>query len=175
MSVRSQRHLRHFRCIDSADETAPQHNEDSAQGSCPGLSPPSASSGIVLDENTVVVTFDGCVVVSGTTGIEYRVNIGVWTEVAGYTEVAPSVWSFDVTPTAILAGDVVEWRYVGGYNSIQTCDDPAEDIGAQGPLLLNNPLVVAGDFILLETGGADIVLVEEDTDGSAGVQTEEAP
>ena len=171
MARSSTRHAREIYCVDSAGETPDMHGEI-GNDPCPGGYRP---EGVVTDASTVTVTFQTCVSITGATGIEYRVNGGAWTEVAGVVEVSTTEYQFDVTPTAILAGDTVEWRYIGGSDTIQTCDTPAEDVGDLGPILVNNPLVLAGDFVLLETGGADIVLVEEDTDGSAGVQTEEAP
>ena len=42
------------------------------------------------------------------------------------------------------------------------------------PRLLDNPVVITGDLVLLEMGGVDIVIVEEDTDGTSGVEAEEA-
>ena len=37
------------------------------------------------------------------------------------------------------------------------------------------PTILEGDFILLETGGKDIILLEDDADQTDGVQTEDAP
>ena len=132
----------------------------------------SALFGTVLDTSTIQVAFSACVSISGVTGVEYQVDGGAWVSCTGVTKVSDTVWNFDITPGTIDPGDDVRWRYLGGSDTIVDCAE-AEDIGPQ-ELVVNNPLVLAGDFILLETGGTDIMLVEEDPDGTEGVQTEEA-
>lgn len=133
----------------------------------------SALFGTVLDASTIQATFSACVSISGVTGIEYQVDGGAWLACTGVAKVSDTVWNFDITPGTIDPGDVVRWRYLGGSDTVVDCEE-AEDIGPQ-EIVVNNPLVLAGDFILLETGGTDIMLVEEDPDGTEGVQTEEAP
>lgn len=77
-----------------------------------------------------------------------------------------------VGPT-IEAGDEIVWSYDDSGGCIESCD--GEPIGDQGPITVDNPLMLAGDFILLESGGADIILVEEDTLDTDGIKVEEAP
>ena len=77
-----------------------------------------------------------------------------------------------VGPT-IEAGDEIVWSYDDSGGCIESCD--GEPIGDQGPINVDNPLVLAGDFILTEEGGSSIILVEEDIDETDGINTEEAP
>lgn len=142
----------------------------SAHGAGGPLSGPKPASGIVTDATSIQITFTQCVNITGVTGIEYQINGGAWTQVTAVAKVSDTVWDFTVG--TITAGDEVNWRYVGGSGTIVDCVD-ASDIGDQQIPVTNN-LVLAGNYILTEEGGASILLVEEDTDGSAGVHTEEA-
>lgn len=175
MGRSSTRHKREIYCVDAAGETPDMHGEI-GNDPCPGAYNPVGS---VKDGSTLAITFGACVAIDcaggAVTGIEYRVNTDSpdWTQVAGCTTISGTEYEFDTTPTVVQAGDVVEWRYVGGSGTIVDCNE-AEDVGDLGPIILNNPLVLAGGFVLLETGGADIALVEDDTDDTAGIQLEDA-
>lgn len=76
-----------------------------------------------------------------------------------------------VGPT-IDPGDEIVWSYDDSGGCIESCD--GEPIGDQGPIYIDNPLALDGYFILLESGGMDIVLVEEDTADTDGITLEEA-
>lgn len=73
----------------------------------------------------------------------------------------------------IQPGDEIVWSYDDSGGCIESCD--GEPIGDQGPIDVDNTLVLAGDFILTEEGGSSIILVEEDVDETDGINTEEAP
>lgn len=133
---------------------------------------PQATSGLVVDANTVEIRFSQCVSISGNTGIELQIDSGAWVQVTGYLKVDDTTYRF-TSATVVEAGDVVRWRYVGGSDTIQGCES-AEDIGDQ-EIPVSNPLVLAGNLVLLETGGTAIVLLEDDIDQSNGVELEDAP
>lgn len=132
----------------------------------------SAISGVVIDANTTQITFTPCVHVNTTTGVQVNIADSGWSSVSGFSDLSTTVvrftHAFPVDP-----GDSVRWRYLGGTDSLVDCDE-GEDIGPQ-EIAVNNPLVLAGDFVLMETGGVDIALVEEDPDGTEGVEVEEKP
>ena len=125
----------------------------------------------MLSETSVEVRFTSCVTIGANTGIELQIDEGAWQAVTGRAG-SGSTYTF-VPATAIAAGDVVRWPYIGGSGSILDCED-SEDIGNQ-EIPVENPLVLAGDFVLLETGGSQVVLVEEDVDETNAVELEEAP
>ena len=79
-----------------------------------------------------------------------------------------------VNGLGIQPGDDVYWRY-DDADSCLIDRDNSDPLISQGPLPIRNDLVLEGDFIILETGGTDIMLVEEDTGDTDGVQVEEAP
>ena len=124
----------------------------------PGMpgSGPQALFGVVIDANTIRITFSQCVTISGTTGLEYNIDGGAWAPVTGSAG-SDTVWDF--TTGVIDPGDIVRWRYAGGSDTIVDCDDSA-DIGAQ-EAPVDNPLVLTGDFILLELGGTSVLLLED--------------
>ena len=130
-----------------------------------------ATSGVVIDANTVEIRFSKCVSISANTGIEVDIDGAGFVQVTGNAKVSDTVWRF--TTGTIMAGDTVQWRYVGGSNSIVDCDK-AEDIGDQGVNVVND-LMLEGNFWLLETGGRDIFLLEDDSTGEDGWLTEDAP
>lgn len=132
-----------------------------------------AVAGTAIDLSTIQIRFSLCASVVGVTGVEYQINGGAWTACTGALEVSDTLWNFDITPATIDPGDAVRWRYLGGTNTIVDCEE-AEDIGPQ-EVAVANPLVMAGDFVLLEVGGTEIALVEEDPDGTEGVEVEEKP
>ena len=136
------------------------------------LSGPKAVYGITLSPTIIEVSFTQCVSITGPTGIEVQYDGGAWTQVTSVAETSPTVWSF-VVPN-IDPGDEVRWRYTGGSDTIVDCDE-GEDIGDQ-EIPIQNSLVLAGDFILLETGGLDVILLEDDNgiDPIEGVQLENA-
>lgn len=128
------------------------------------------TGGLVTESNEVTIYFSACVVISGTTGIEVNIDDGGWVEVSGYSQVSDTIVEFTVG--SIAPGDTVQWRYAGGSGTLVDCEE-SEDIGDQF-INVDNPLELAGDFILLETGGSDIVLLEYDVDATNGALTEEA-
>ena len=87
-----------------------------------------------------------------------------------YTDEGKTV-VIQIGPT-INPGDEIIWSYDDSGGCIESCD--GEPIGDQGPIDVDNSLVLAGDFILTEEGGSSIILVEEDIDETDGIQTEEA-
>ena len=139
----------------------------------PGMpgSGPQAVYGVVIDPTTIQIRFTQCVVVSAVLGVEYQINGGVWAQATAFLEISSTEWQF--TTGNIDPGDVISWRYIGGSNSIVDCEE-SEDIGDQGPIPVQNPLVLPGDFILLETGGMSIFLTEDDIDLSSGIEQEQA-
>lgn len=134
------------------------------------LSGVSAIRGVVVTETTVDISFVPCVTSSGITGIEIGIE-GVWTPVSGAAQQSTTVVRYTVA--AIDPGDVVQWRYLGGSDSLVDCDE-GEDIAEQ-LVTVTNDLVLAGDFVLMQSGGMDIVLVQEDPDGTEGVEVQEKP
>lgn len=127
----------------------------------PGMpgSGPQAFAGLVTDATTIRVLFTLCVNVAGPTGIQYQIDGGTWTQVTSVAKINDT--TYDFTVGAINPGEVVRWRYVGGSDTIVDCKDAA-DIGDQ-EIPVENPLVLAGDHILLETGGMSVLLLEDAT------------
>ena len=135
-----------------------------------GGSGPRAVHGIVDTATSITVNFTQCVNITAATGIEYSIDGGAWAAVTSPTG-SGTTWSFTIG--TVVAGEEVRWRYTAGSDTIVDCID-SEDIGNQ-QLTLSNTVPLLGDFIVLETGGADIILVEEDIAATDGVQKEEAP
>ena len=136
---------------------------------------PRAYAGLVLDENTVQISFSQCVVVNTPATCQIRLNGGTWENCTGAVDTGGGlVWTFtNAVAQTINPGDDVDWRYTSGSSGIVDCRD-SEDIGDQ-EITVDNPLVLAGDFILLENGGMDILLLENDPgDDSQGIQLENA-
>ena len=108
---------------------------------------PRARSGLVLDATTLQITFTKCVAISATTGFEYQIGDGAWTEVAAFAEADPpgdgTVWEF--TTGAIPDLTQVRWRMAEG--AAVDCDE-GEDVPA-ATLLMGNVLVL-DNLILLE-------------------------
>lgn len=132
-----------------------------------------AVHGVVLTSTGIEITFSACVSISGLTGIEVRIDGGAWTQVTGETQMSDTVYRF-VTPN-IDPGDVVRWRYIGGSGTIVDCDG-GEDIGDQ-EIPVDNQLVLVGNFVLLSTGGMNIVVLSNGDTANTddGVQTSDAP
>ena len=124
----------------------------------------------LVDPDRVRIYFSACVNAASFTGIETRVNNGVWQQVTGVVKVNDQIYTWQ-SATGFTGGDIVQWRYLGGTDSIVDCVD-SEDIGEQGPL--TEVAVLAGDYILLETGGSDIILLEDDATQTDGIQLENA-
>jgi hypothetical protein len=133
---------------------------------------PKPRFGQVLDGSTVEILFSQCVSISAATGIEVEVN-GAWAEVVAVSEFSETVWRF--TPAVVIEpGDVVRWRYIGGSGTILGCDD-SEDIGDQ-TVEVTNPLVLPGDYVLLEVGGVSVILLEDaSVSPDDGLALENAP
>lgn len=94
--------------------------------------------GLVLDVQSIQITFSQCVDITDTTGIQVNIASGGWEEVAAVASGAEKIWEFTTT-TAIAEGDSVEWQYLGGEDSIVGCVD-AVDVGALGPKTITNGL-----------------------------------
>ena len=131
---------------------------------------PRAASGTVIDANTVEIRFTQCVVVSSVVGVEITIDGAGW-GAGAFSDISDTVIRFTVS-TTIQPGDVVRWRYLGGFDSIIDCSDSA-DIGAQ-EIPVTNSLVLAGNFVLLSVGGKEITLLSNDVAQTEGVQTADA-
>lgn len=125
-------------------------------------------AGEVVDETTVGVYINPCVTVSGVTGIEVRVNQDVWAQVTAHSCPQQNYCQFTTVQT-IAPGDLVEWRYLGGSNTIVDCEEGLD----VGPLqtVCNNDLGADLGLLLLEDNG--FFLLEDDIDGTTGLEMEE--
>ncbi len=82
--------------------------------------------------------------------------------VTGLSVAKVSDTQFDFTfDQEVIAGDIIVWAYAGGNDCI--LDQKADDIGDQSVNVVNN-VVMAGAFVLLETGGRDTLLTEDNLD-----------
>lgn len=85
-----------------------------------------------VDESTFRVWLNPCVdYQDDTTGIEYRINGGAWTEAAGVAQITDQILEIDIAPDVIAFGDVVEWSYIGGSDTLLDCGE-GNDIGDRG-------------------------------------------
>lgn len=137
-----------------------------------------AIRGVVVSDTVVQITFSGCVTVTDPPSYCYlSLNGGSgWGTLSAVTKISDTVWQFS-TVVPVLPGDDVLWKYDdGGIDSgiIEGCKE-GEDIGFQ-QIPVANPLMLAGNYILLETGGSDVLLLEDDDgiDPIEGYQTEDA-
>lgn len=132
---------------------------------------PKAVQGIVLNETTVQIRFTQCVNVATPGTCEIQIDGGAWTPCTNAVDAgAGKLWDFTVA--TINPGETVIWRYVSGSSGVVDCEESI-DIGDQ-QVNVDNSLVLAGDFILLESGGMDIILLEDDVADTEGIQLEEA-
>lgn len=176
MGRSSLRHCREIYCVDSAGETPFMHGEV-GNDPCPGVYNPYGF--INGDGEGVTIFFNACVDINcgaALTGIQYRINGTApdWTIVAGCQKNADNEYEFSILPDVAELGDVVEWRYVGGNDVILDCVE-GNDVGDLGPIILQDDALLGGPFIAMETGGSDIILLEED-DGTGvpeGIYTED--
>jgi hypothetical protein len=136
---------------------------------------PQPDSAFVFDETTIKVTFGDCIATTGVTpyGITLFVssdNGGTWSKPAILVSVTTPVMTINVLGDPIQPGDLV--RVVYTAPGINDCEDgePIADFN----IPVDNPLELAGDHVLLESGGTKIVLVEADTDGTDTVTLETA-
>ena len=174
MGRSSLRHNREIYGIDSAGECAWQHGEVANDDWPYCQDGVRVTDAVVVDALTIQITFSACVSIASVVGIDFRKNLGTWTQVQSSAKISDTVWQFTLPGGQdILPGDDVDWRYEGGTDSIVDCEAPPVDVGALGPVNVQNGLVLAGGFVLLESGGMDIVLVEDDDDGTAGIQVED--
>ena len=137
---------------------------------------PQPDSAVVFDATTVKVTFGDCIANFGVTpfGITLFVssdNGSSWTEPAILVSIISPVVTITVTGDPIQPGDLVRVGYVAP--GINDCEDgePIADFNIPA----DNGLELAGDHVLLESGGVAIVLVEADVDGTNTVTLETAP
>ena len=136
---------------------------------------PQPDSADVFDATTVKVTFGDCIATTGVTpyGITLFVsadNGGTWSKPTILVSVNTPVMTITVG-TPIQPGDLVRVAYTAP--GINDCEDgePIADFNIPA----ENGLELAGDHVLLESGGTKIVLVEADTDGTDTVILESAP
>lgn len=110
-----------------------------------------ASSGQVLDVNTVRIRFSSCVDINATTGIQVNIASGGWETVATVASGSEKVWTFTTT-TAIAEGDTVFWQYLGAEDSIVDCVETV-DVGALEPKAVTNGLeLTAPTLVSIEVG-----------------------
>lgn len=135
---------------------------------------PRAFGGTVLDANTAQIQFSQCVNVATPTTCQIQIDGGTWENCTAAVDAGNGVlWNFtNAASQTFQAGDAVKWRYTSGSSGIVDCQK-SEDVGDQ-QVTVDNPLVLAGDFILLESGGRDMLLLENDTDQTQAVQLESA-
>ena len=135
---------------------------------------PRAVSGLVLDGDTVQIRFSLCVNVATPASCQIQIDGGTWENCTAAVDAGSGVlWNFtNAVAQTIDPGSTVVWRYTSGSSGIVDCSE-SEDIGDQ-QVNVDNPLVLAGDFVLLESGGMDKLLLEDDVDDTSGVQLENA-
>lgn len=151
------------------------HSQGNAYAPGGPLSGVTATRGVVIDENTVDIYFVPCVTSNSQTGIRLSIesiNGGNGFNVSTASQQSSTIVRYTFAPI-VSPGDIVKWRYLGGSNSLVDCDE-GEDIGPQDASVAND-LVLAGDFILMQSGGMDIALVQEDPDGTQGIYVQEKP
>ena len=138
---------------------------------------PQPDTAVVTDATTVTVTFGDCIAADGVSpnGVVVYVsddNGGTWTTPVITVSIASPVMTIAVAVgTPIQPGDLVRVAYTAP--GINDCEDgePIADFNIPA----ENGLELAGDHVLLESGGTKIVLVEADTDGTDTVTLESAP
>ena len=124
-----------------------------------------AISGAVSVSDTVRIRFSSCVNVGSLAGIGVSVNSGPTVSAAGVTSVDDVLKDFTFAVT-INPGDDVLWVYDG--TGITDCDTGAPIPSPQSVAAVNN-LPFADDYIQLEVGGEEYVLLET----GSPVETEE--
>ena len=131
-------------------------------------------NGIVDSETQITLTFSQCIE-DKTTPCAHPKKVTVTADGAlqNVTNVVVSDITMTITVSTIQAGDEVKVSYDDTDGCFVECAD-GDPVAGFTDYPVNNPLVIEGDFILMETGGSDIILTEDDIDGSSGVQTEEA-
>ena len=135
---------------------------------------PRAYAGIVEDGNKARISFSQCVNVATPASCQFQIDGGAWENCTAAQDAGDGLlWEFTNAVTQTFQpGSVVIWRYTSGSSGIVSCSK-SEDIGDQ-QVNVDNPLVLAGDFILIETGGMDKLLLENDNDDTLGIQVENA-
>ena len=132
------------------------HGQGNAYASGGALAGVRAASALVLSDTTVQVNFTGCATVVTVAQVQIQIDGGDWvnaTEAAG----SPGTAHVYTVPT-INAGDVVRIR--GAAGALTDCASPAEDVDTW-EIPVQNTLELPGDFILLESGGSDMFLLED--------------
>lgn len=131
-----------------------------------------AISGVTESEFTILITFSQCVNISGPQyATLWRESTGSSTTLTAVEKVSDTVWRY-TTNVALTPGDTLKWSYEAGFGVITDCKE-GEDLEDQ-TVSVSNTLVLGGHLILLESGGMDIILVEEDTADTDGIILEEA-
>lgn len=150
------------------------HSMGNAYGPGGALAGAKPISGIVNTATQITLTFSQCIQ-DKTTPCANPKGISVTADgiAQTVTNVAVSDTSMEITVNTIEAGDVVKVSYDDTNACFEECAD-GDPVAPFTDYPVDNPLVIAGDFILMETGGSDILLTEDDIDGTSGVQTEEA-
>ncbi len=135
---------------------------------------PRPDIGTVVDPNTIKLTFTDCLALDGVDPYGIAVflsddNGQSWDSTAVNVSLVSPAMTITVVP-AIGIGDLVRVTYTGP--GLVDCEDsePLEDFDVP----IDNPQVFADAYILLETGGADIVLIEDDEDDTAGIELEDS-
>lgn len=143
-------------------------NAHGSGGALAGVRPVSAAA---TDATHITVNYTACAAVVTLAQIEIQIDGGAWQPVTAVSGSPGSVHVYTV-PT-MVAGDVVRIRAAVG--ALEDCDVPANPIDAFN-IPVANDLVLAGDFILLESGGADVILLEDAAaDPADGITLENAP
>lgn len=131
----------------------------------------SAIRGITEDEFSFLIYFNRCVDISGPQYATLTRESGGTTTLTSVQKVSDKIWRY-TTNVPIVAGDKLTWEYESGWGIITDCKDGVE-LPDQSVDVANN-LMLAGYHFLLESGGIDILLVEEDTADTDGIILEEA-
>lgn len=141
-------------------------NAFGAGGALAGVKPSSAS---VTDATHVTVNYTACADVVTLSDIQVQIDGGAWVAVTAVSGAPGPVHVY--TCQTIVAGDVVRIRAAGG--ALEDCETVPNAIDSWD-IPVHNGLVLAGNYILLETGGSDTILLEDAiTDES--ILTEDAP
>ena len=128
-------------------------NSFGAGGALAGVIPSSAS---VVDDIHITVNYTSCANVVTLANIQVQIDGGAWVSV---TSVSGSPGpSHTYVCQSIAAGSIVRIRASSG--SLNDCETPANPIDSWD-IPVQNGLELAGNFMLLETGGSDTFLLED--------------
>jgi hypothetical protein len=108
------------------------------------------------DTTTITVSFTACVTVVTVADVQVQIDGGAWQDATDVSGSPGNVLTFTVPEMA--PGDVVVIQGLDG--ALTDCATPAEDIDAW-IMPVENTLIMPGDFMLLESGQNDVVLLED--------------